>query len=611
MPRNLLNTFSTPVRRTVVPPNGRAFMSNGTSVHWFGTIQLQELTQSEHDRLELFYESCYTHSLMNDPELPTLNQFVRYFETIFDTKMNDNVYVREHAPWGLTEGWHERYNGNDLNVIVSDDEMSDSSDDSLFDYVPHGQAYAEEIQSQWRVDADGIGVPTRPNSPLRMEQAVIRYHGRIADEKAYPMLRNTPTLQQERSVMKIERWTAGLSWMKLQKGALSFRIERGSEGGFHLQFWLAVADSNGHGVSRRSAINIIFPPMSEVEYGAGQQMWNEGTGFTGQIDAHKCICNGRCQGCWVTGAAYCIGKTISEGKDGTYSKGHAVFGKLKSCYVERLFKHLNPAEPSAGVKSDAIASLVKMAREAKTLSVDEFATSLTDIEDIKASVRCRDILRQIFLSKQKQWIKERFGSKRIVVWLYGETGAGKDLSAVHVFGRQFLQQYGYCTHDDESFARLIYEVNQDVPYWEGYTQQPVLLYSDLRLKDKSNTNALPLHAFLTQSDRIDYRIQNVKNSYTYVCSKFLIVTMIKPPRYAMDGDSGNSNCEQIARRCNIIAEVKRTGEGVDNFEYIIDKCQLPEERLKANLTSKLTSGVQNDEQRQELTNFFAKVAEIN
>ena len=74
------------------------------------------------------------------------------------------------------------------------------------------------------------------------------------------------------------------------------------------------------------------------------------------------------------------------------------------------------------------------------------------------------------------------------------------------FDKELQKQQLKATAEDDNFQRLIYKVNQDMGgFWAGYRNEPVVVYPDLRLKDKKNPNGKPLRQFLNEADRVSSR----------------------------------------------------------------------------------------------------------
>jgi hypothetical protein len=101
------------------------------------------------------------------------------------------------------------------------------------------KAERERLERQQREQAEAVnGIPSETYFDEHQTYRVAR-QSRIASILAFPMLMNTPSLQQERPRKKVGRWSAGLTWKLLRPGCLAGRVEKGTNGSYHLQFWLA------------------------------------------------------------------------------------------------------------------------------------------------------------------------------------------------------------------------------------------------------------------------------------------------------------------------------------------------------------------------------------
>jgi len=115
-----------------------------------------------------------------------------------------------------------------------------------------------------------------------------------------------------------------------------------------------------------------------------------------------------------------------------------------------------------------------------------------------------------------------------VFWLYGLAGTGKTRHVIDKFG-------------DEN----VY-IKDGTSWWDGYSQQEVILIDDF-------DNGIPYRTLLRILDR--YRFQGqVKGGYVNINSPYIYITCEHPPsRYWL----GNE-LDQVTRRLTSVLEIKKT-----------------------------------------------------
>lgn len=162
---------------------------------------------------------------------------------------------------------------------------------------------------------------------------------------------------------------------------------------------------------------------------------------------------------------------------------------------------------------------------------------------------------------------------RVMVW-YGNTGTGKT-KRVHELWR----------------PEQIYVCNANMSWWDGYTQQPVLLIDDFRSHQYMFSNLLRL------LDRYPYQVE-VKGAHVQINSPTIVITADLHPENWYSSAVGD--VEQLLRRCTDIVEFIKC----EPFEFEIKKGHMvfaePESNVVIDLTNQTYLDTESVESTQEL-----------
>lgn len=118
-----------------------------------------------------------------------------------------------------------------------------------------------------------------------------------------------------------------------------------------------------------------------------------------------------------------------------------------------------------------------------------------------------------------------FNNPPKVIWITGKSGTGKT-------------RYVYSKHTD------IYVKDPSNKWWDGYTQQEVILIDDFRFWSEGIENLLRL------LDRYPYQGET-KGSNVKINSPYIYITSILTPEECYSGSHANDDKEQLLRRIEI------------------------------------------------------------
>lgn len=348
-----------------------------------------------------------------------------------------------------------------------------------------------------------------------------------------------------------------VKWKKINsghcRGLFTGRFEIGEQGNIHLQCLLLAdgpPDQHGkyNGVSR--CTSKIFIENIYASLGADYMRIPDKT-WLGTCASKPCD-----KGAWVRQLEYCT--TLVE-KSGEVGNGHFEYGVMPPSFAAILAQ--NAERGNRVTKSAKAAELVQQVRERKWCSTDDMIADLTGPELAKVGrfLKSGGLFDRIFEVERRRRLYEVMGTERLVVWIYGPAGIGKDRVALWAIARKWLKE-NWASYRDDNWASQVAWKTNDKWWASGDPEKQIAIWSDARLEytdgNGNVSKGIPYVDILTLFDRITTRPVEVKGRMCCLETRVLIVTAPESVRdfvRPLDGvthDNQNA-AEQLVRRVNV------------------------------------------------------------
>lgn len=494
--------------------------------HWNYTVQLAHFTATdEHHFIRTHINTRTLARLFADQtHCPTLYAYGRYLSALYS-----------RAP---------QFASSDAAVDLSldSDDPSDNSDSE-----------------------ESYGPQSWPENQLGLEQSQSNAFEFATDLPILPE-GTFPTLASANK----HRVTGLPVYTTIRRGTLYGRLEIGepecneSLGNIHLQLGWAGRESSDK-MSWTAAGYVIRNFWTHNQMTRRRQrmlMTSPPSGYNGYAWRNDCTCfkNNDCV-CWPHWFNYCSTKTD---KSGLFSSTYLLYGDFSPVQKELIRKVTSKNKTKKklpyATHNNALALTLQEIRKGDWRSTGEFLFH-SEIQMAVTAAKFPGAITQLIDYTRSFNYKKKAGRPRILVWIYGPSGSGKDR-----FARQyFMDEYKKAHYPDMDWSKFYYEKNSNQKWFEGYEYQPAMILSDLRLKSTEYPEGLEYSRLLQLTDRMDPRsdrkVERKGGSFSYP-TEFIIVTTIDEPRLFMAGlsNSMRNDPRQLLRRINLCVTIKNSLE---------------------------------------------------
>ena len=358
--------------------------------------------------------------------------------------------------------------------------------------------------------------------------------------------------------------------------ALCGRIEKGTGGNLHIQAILLASgppSRNGNGVSRITAKILVHNIFAALE---GHLARCPTKRFTGTVEPIRRRMGKTEVECAVDMLKYC---TTQTDKDGQWCIGHFQYGVIPPVFQENIIRRENPEEVVA-TRSNTAATLFQRVRSGEWQCTDDMMASLTETELAKVGrfLKSGGLFDRLFEVERRKQLQAIAGKERMIVWIHGPAGIGKDRLAIWSIARNWLRK-NWSGYTDETWLSQIAFKTNDKWWASGDPDKLVTVWSDARLEfTDANGNVqkgIPYVEILTLFDRISVRPVEVKGRMSSLNSRLIIVTSPEPvidfvrPLDGVTHDRANAK-EQLLRRVNIEMTIENSRDNDGNMKPMDD-----------------------------------------
>lgn len=351
--------------------------------------------------------------------------------------------------------------------------------------------------------------------------------------------------------------------------ALCGRIERGTNGNLHIQAILLATgppSRNGNGISRITAKYCIENIFQDIEVPYLQRC--VGKRYLGQIERVESRNGRRVIDCALDLLEYC---TTKNSKSGQWCIGSFQYGVIPPTFRENLLRRNKPEEPT-NTRSTVAAELNERVRSGEWENVEDMMCSLTPTELAKVGrfLSQGGLYDRLFEVQRRNKLYAVAGKERIIVWIHGPAGIGKDRLAVWSIARKWLKKNWTGYTNDKWLSQIAFKTN-DKWWGSGDSDKLVAVWSDARLEfTDGNGNiqkGIPYVEILTLFDRISARPVEIKGRMASLNTRLIIVTaperatdFVRP----LDGvtQDGQNAKEQLLRRINIEMTIENSKDPI-------------------------------------------------
>lgn len=358
--------------------------------------------------------------------------------------------------------------------------------------------------------------------------------------------------------------------------ALCGRIEKGTAGNLHIQAILLATgppSRNGNGVSRITAKVLVHNIFKALE---GRFQRCPTKRFTGTVEPIRRRMGKTEVECAVDMLKYC---TTQSDKDGQWCIGHFQYGVIPPVFQENVIRRENPEEVVA-TRSNVAATLFQRVRSGEWQCTDDMMAALTETELAKVGrfLKSGGLFDRLFEVERRKQLLAIAGKERMIVWIHGPAGIGKDRLAIWSIARQWLRQ-NWSGYTDETWLSQIAFKTNDKWWASGDPDKLVTVWSDARLEfTDGNGNVqkgIPYVEILTLFDRISVRPVEVKGRMASLNTRLIIVTSPEPvedfvrPLDGVTHDRANAK-EQLLRRVNLEMTIENSRDTDGNMKPMDD-----------------------------------------